>query len=207
MNSNEMYSILTRFGSCYQINLRFPVTDIVSNLENNFSWVRYNPRKKIERYGLSVTSLDGKMSGVPDLDSLYEYYDKTGIRLIERDFNVKTKAYKYFSKWFEPFEGSLGRTHVIKLMPGGFFPWHRDSKYPTISAFRLFLPIKFSDKSSIFLLEDNLLKFDNGIMYFIDTSKMHSLCNISTTDPCYFLVVNVDLTEEAINTVCSKMLG
>ncbi len=44
-------------------------------------------------------------------------------------------------------------------------------------------------------------------MYFIDTSKMHSLCNISTTDPCYFLVVNVDLTEEAINTVCSKMLG
>ena len=33
-------------------------------------WVQYNPRKNIPRYGLSITSLDGGFSGVPDLDSL-----------------------------------------------------------------------------------------------------------------------------------------
>ena len=38
--------------------------------EENFEYVQYNPRKPINRYGLSVTSLDGGCSCIPDLDSL-----------------------------------------------------------------------------------------------------------------------------------------
>ena len=74
MNGQEYYSILTRFGSYYPLNLNFSVDGIIKELEKNYKWVRYNPRKNIERYGLSVTSLDGKMTGIPDLDSFYDYY-------------------------------------------------------------------------------------------------------------------------------------
>lgn len=207
MIGHNLYSILTRFGSCYPIDLQFSVENIVKELEEKYEWIRYNPRKKIDRFALSVVSQDGGMSGIPDLDSLYEYYDKTGVRLTENDFKAKTEVYPYFAKWLDPFGTSVSRTHIIKMGPGGFFPWHRDSKYPGISAFRLFLPIKFPKKSCIFLLEDTPLKFDDGTFYFIDTAKMHTLCNVSPTDTCYFLVANIELTKEAIDAVCSKMLG
>ncbi|MBX3032387.1 MAG: hypothetical protein KF865_00555 [Bdellovibrionaceae bacterium] len=36
-------------------------------------WKPYNPRKNIARQGLSLTSLDGGLGGIPDLDSLMEY--------------------------------------------------------------------------------------------------------------------------------------
>jgi hypothetical protein len=207
MTGQEYYSVLTRFGDYYPLDLHFSVDKITTELEKNYQWVRYNPRKNIERYGLSVTSLDGKMSGTPDLDSFYEYYEKTGIKLTEDLFKNKTEIYHYFSKWLDPFEGMLGRTHIIKLMPGGFFPWHRDTKGSDISSFRLFLPINFSAKSFVFLLEDNLLKFNDGTLYFIDTAKMHSLCNVDPTKVCYFLVANINLSAQSVSTVCSKLTG
>jgi hypothetical protein len=207
MTGQDYYSVLTRFGDCYPLNLSFPVDEITKELEKNYQWVRYNPRKNIERYGLSVTSLDGKMSGMPDLDSFYDYYEDTGVRLTEDLFKNKTEIYHYFSKWLDPFEGMLGRTHIIKMLPGGFFPWHRDTKGPDISSFRLFLPIDFSKKSSIFLLEDDLLKFNNGTLYFIDTAKIHSLCNVNVTEPCYFLVANINLSAQSVSTVCSTLTG
>ena len=42
---------------------------------DNFSehWKPYNPKKHPGREGLSVTSLDGGFSGIPDLDSIREY--------------------------------------------------------------------------------------------------------------------------------------
>ena len=39
-------------------------------------WKPYNTRKPNNRWGLSVTSLDGGLSGIPDLDSLSEYNKK-----------------------------------------------------------------------------------------------------------------------------------
>ena len=45
-------------------------------------WKRYNPRKtENNRWGLSVTSFDGGLSGYPDLDSLLNYEQETGITL------------------------------------------------------------------------------------------------------------------------------
>ena len=46
-------------------------------------WVQYNPRKNIPREGLSITSLDGGFSGIPDLDSLKEYNEQHNIYIDE----------------------------------------------------------------------------------------------------------------------------
>ena len=176
MNNSVLYSTLTRFGEYYPLKLQNKVGNLITTLKDNFDWVQYNPRKHIDREGLSVTSLDGGISGKPDLDSLYEYYNETGIVL----------------------DGHLGRTHVIRLNRGGYFPPHRDNKHSDIDSFRLFLPLNYSSEQVVFLLEDKKMEFKNGQMYFINTSKMHTLFNTSEK-PFYFLVANVILTQESVD--------
>jgi hypothetical protein len=198
MNNSVLYSTLTRFGEYYPLKLQNKVGNLINTLKDNFDWVQYNPRKHIDREGLSVTSLDGGISGKPDLDSLYEYYNETGIMLNETSFTTKTPVYKYFKEWLDPLDGHLGRTHVIRLNRGGYFPPHRDNKHSDIDSFRLFLPLNYSSEQVVFLLEDKKMEFKNGQMYFINTSKMHTLFNTSEK-PFYFLVANVILTQESVD--------
>lgn len=56
------------------------------------------------------------------------------------------------------------------------------------------------------MLEDKRMQFDNGTMYFIDTAKMHTLFN-TAEDPFYFVVGNIILNEETVNTVTSHLFG
>lgn len=206
MNENSLlYATLTRFGDYYPLKMTGKVGSLIEDLNQNFEWVQYNPRKDINREGLSITSLDGGLSGKPDLDSLYEYYFETGIAYNESDFNTKTPVYPYFSNWLDPLEKYLGRTHVIRLNKGGYFPPHRDNKNSEIKSFRLFLPINYNDKR-FFLLENARMSFENGKMYFIDTAKMHTLFNTDET-PFYFVVVNVLLSEESVNKTCKFLYG
>jgi len=51
-------------------------------------WKPYNVRKPNNRWGLSITSLDGELSGIPDLDSLYEYNKNNGTNITNQD--IKT---------------------------------------------------------------------------------------------------------------------
>ena len=85
-----LYDCLTRYGDCYELN--FEVDKKLIDNELLFfknDWVQYNPRKNIPRYGLSITSLDGGLSGIPDLDSVREYNIKNNLKLDEIDFNKK----------------------------------------------------------------------------------------------------------------------
>ena len=206
MNNSVLYSALTRFGDCYALRLRNGLGNIIKDLENNFEWVQYNPRKSIHREGLSITSLDGGLSGRPDLDSLYDYRDKTGIVLKESSFTVKTPVYDYFKEWLDPIQQHLGRTHIIKLNEGGYFPPHRDNKNSNVESFRLFLPLNYDSMRNFFMLENRKLEFTNGEMYFIDTAKMHTLFNTNVI-PFYFVVVNVILTDDSVNNIIKYLPG
>jgi hypothetical protein len=206
MNNSVLYSALTRFGDCYSLRLRSSLGNIIKDLENNFEWVQYNPRKSIRREGLSITSLDGGLSGRPDLDSLYDYRDKTGIVLKESNFTVKTPVYDYFKEWLDPIQQHIGRTHIIKLNDGGYFPPHRDNKNSNVESFRLFLPLNYDSMRNFFMLENRKLEFTNGEMYFIDTAKMHTLFNTSVI-PFYFVVVNVILTDDSVNDIIKYLPG
>lgn len=203
--NSTLYSTLTRFGDYYPLSISYSIGSLIEDLNKNFNWVQYNPRKAINREGLSITSLDGGLSGKPDLDSLYEYYFETGIALGESDFNVKTSVYPYFEKWLSPLEKYLGRTHVIRLHNGGYFPPHRDNKNSSIKSFRLFLPLNYNSKR-FFMLEDSRMHFENGSMYFIDTAKMHTLFN-TDEQPFYFVVANIVLTEESVHDTLKFLTG
>lgn len=199
MLDSILYSTLTRFGDYYPLDLNFGTKDIISCL-GHYDWVKYNPRRNINREGLSITSLDGGMSGKPDLDSLYQYMVETGQELDEDDFTTKTEIYKYFQKWLDPIEKHLGRTHIIRLNEGGYFPPHRDNVHSKISSFRLLIPINYNSSHNFFMLEDRKIEFENGKMYFINTSKTHAVFNADPT-PFYFVVCNVILSEDSVNDV------
>ena len=66
-----LYDTLARYGDVYALSLHTD-RDILKELKK-YNWVQYNPRKNIPRRGLSITSLDGGLSGIPDLDSVKEY--------------------------------------------------------------------------------------------------------------------------------------
>ena len=70
---------LTQYGQLIELDITTDAEAMIA-WANEFDWVKYNPRKDINRWGLSITSLDGGITGVPDLDSLYEYNkeNKTG---------------------------------------------------------------------------------------------------------------------------------
>ena len=63
-----MYNNLLTFGDIIELDLSCDTSQLINNI-SKYEWLKYNPRKDINRYGLSVTSLDGKLTGI-DLDSI-----------------------------------------------------------------------------------------------------------------------------------------
>jgi hypothetical protein len=206
MNTANLFAC---FGDV--IELDFPVWNIAQVqqiLDSHPGWKQYNPRKNINRYGLSVTSLDGGYSGVPDLDSLLEYNKLNNTKYTETDFKVKTDIVDQISNLQELFtvlSPDLGRCHFLKLNAGGFFPPHRDngSSVPSQS-FRIIVPLGNTYKSEWhWVHEGKLLNLIPGKTYCINTTKEHSV--FSFKDNCCMLVFNVIATLKNIQTITNHL--
>ena len=202
------YLTLCGYGDFIELNLRIDQPKkVVEWTEENFTYVKYNPRKDVNRYGLSLTSLDGGLSGVPDLDSLIEYERITGIQYYEQHFKTKTPVYYYpaLESLLKPIEDDVMRSHILKLGPGGFFPPHRDYFGLYFDNFRAIIPLKnMNPPSHNFILEDKGLTWDIGKLYFLDTAKMHYVFNASMQD-MYMIVLNIELNERSVKFITEHM--
>jgi len=206
--SLELYNHLTVYGAVCEtlFKLENP-EEYVNWTEENFDYVRYNPRKDVNRWGLSLTSLDGGLSGVPDLDSIPEYNNENNTNYDERDFVVKTPAYYYDSlqTLIDPINQYIFRSHIIKLNQGGFFPPHRDFRGMWFDSFRIIIPLQnCSPPNLTFFVDDKLINWVHGAMYFVDTAKMHYLFNASF-DPSYMIVLNVELNEDTVKFITRNL--
>ena len=195
----DQYSKLSQFGKQIELEVTTDPNQLI-NWIDTFEWQKYNPRKDVNRWGLSVTSSDGTFNGI-DLDSLYEYNKEHGTEYAEKDFNKPTPVLNdQIAEILKPWQGHYFRTHFLKFGPGGFFPPHRDWNYtgePT-DVFRLIMPLRNVNPPQFnFVLEDKILHWEIGRLYFIDTLRMHYLFNNSFTDS-YWLVVNVDVNQDTI---------
>ena len=174
MTNLELYKILFLRSNCYKLSIEVDHAKLFDELNTyQHALVKYNPRKNIERYGLPITSLDGNITGVPDLDSLGEYNKLNNTNYTELDFNTPTKIYHETSikNIIKPFISWIGRSHAIYLMPGSFFPPHVDTDGFSIDTFRILIPLKNSNyPKCAFLLGDKLLQFEYGFMYVINTA-------------------------------------
>ena len=207
--SIDLYNQLTVYGSVYQTkHSMLNPKDFVNWTEKNFTYVQYNPRKKINRQGLSITSLDGNILGIPDLDSLLEYNIENESKYKERDFKIKTPVYYYddLKKIIDPIGDYIFRSHVLKINMGGFFPPHRDFYGRKIDSFRLIVPLLNCNAPRFnFIIEDTILNWEHGSMYFVDTAKMHYLFNMNI-EPAYMIVLNVDLNEKTIDYITQNLI-
>ena len=156
-------------------------------------WKPYNLKKPNNRWGLSITSLDGELSGIPDLDSLYEYNIRNNTDIKNQDINVFTEVYNNSTKlreMIEPWKPWLGRCHFLKLNAGGFFPEHYDiNKLDfTFDEIRLIGFLKnVSSHTMKFLYEDTVLKVKEGNLFWFNANKRHSVFSMS--DNCIMVVL------------------
>jgi hypothetical protein len=204
----NLYSNLTVYGNVYPTKIRLPDPDkFVQWTEENFTYVKYNPRKEINRFGLSITSLDGGLSGVSDLDSLAEYNLENSVSLHETSFNICTPVYDYPSlkQILFPIKDYIFRSHILKLNPGGFFPPHRDFRGSDFRSFRLIIPLKnMNPPECTFIVNNKIQYWKEGTVYFVDTAMMHYLFNASF-NPAYMIVLNVGLDINSIKFVVNNM--
>jgi hypothetical protein len=200
------YETITQYGNFIELDVTTDA-DMLVSWANDFEWVKYNPRKDVNRWGLSITSLDGRLNGVPDLDSLNEYNKENNTNYKEKDFNTPTPVLnQQIHDILLPWQGHYYRTHFLKFGPGGFFPPHRDWNYYSgiPDGFRLIMPLRNVNPPSFnFVLEDKLLHWEIGRMYFLDTQRMHYLFNSSFSDS-YWMVVNVALNDDAITKTLER---
>lgn len=193
------------------IELDFPLWDInqiQQILDSHSGWKQYNPRKGINRYGLSVTSLDGEYSGVPDLDSLLEYNKLNNTNYSETSFNVKTDIVEKIpnlNELLSALSPNVGRCHFLKINAGGFFPPHRDngSAVPSPS-FRIIVPLGNTKKKDWYWVQEGqILNLTPGKTYCINTTKEHSI--FSFKNNCCMLVLNVIASLKNINFITTHL--
>ena len=203
----QLYMLLANYVT--QIPLTLSLNDpksIPAWTEERFKYVQYNTsRPDIRREGLSITSLDGGVTGRPDLDTLY-HADGKG-RYDEMDFKVRTPVAEHpeIKKLLDHFGDNVGRSHILKINPGGYFPPHRDFRKQLFDTFRIIVPLLDTDYPSFtFMLEDQLLRWETGRPYFLDTAKQHHLFNCYST-PSYWIVLNIATNEQSVEQVLGKM--
>lgn len=178
------------FETCIRLDLPTPDIDLAS-----LPWVKYNPRKDIQRWGSSLTSLDGGTTGVPDLDSLYEFNKQNGTSYTEKDFKVPTETYKkHFSFLDDKF--NLGRSHFIRLGNGGFFPYHRDFDTET---FRLIYTVSGCESHNlVWIVNNQVIKLENKQWYYVNTKMIHSVFSFFGSEFVVFNVLNNDLGQKSV---------
>ena len=208
MNENFfLYQQLTQYGTVFELKPYMKNTrEFVNWTEENFKYVQYNPRKKIDRQGLSITSLDGGVSGIPDLDSLHEYNKEHGTNYNELDFSVPTPVFAHPSlkKIIGVFKPYMFRTHVLKINPGGFFPPHRDI-LGDFDSFRLIIPLmNCNPPSGNFIVDGKLQHWQEGKLYFVDTAKLHYLFQ-SDFNSSYWIIINLKTSLDSLTAVLSNM--
>lgn len=202
--------VIVNFGEIFELNL--PIWDqqrCMSVIDNHTGWVHYNPRKKINRQGLSVTSLDGGYSGIPDLDSLREFNIINNTSYNENHFKTRTSIVDQIPevKLLLDLFPDHGRCHFLRLNSGGFFPPHRDNGTANAipSTFRLIVPVFNFEKYHMNWIQDGqVVEFRHGTTYFVNTTKTHSL--FSYTDNCISFIMNVVATHKSLQTLIQHCL-
>lgn len=170
------------------------------------TWPRYNPRKPIERYCLDLTQIPG---GNGNVSSLKEYNDATGKTLMNKDFTEYTDIchnLPTIKSILDPFAQWIGRTHVIRIDAGGFFPPHYDTITGDDDGYDVRLVAAIHNINTmnfkwLYDTDDKVIPLQNGDLWFINTGKPHSV--FSFRNDAVIMVANLrfdaNLLKEILN--------
>lgn len=200
----QLYSQLFLYGDIVPLKFKIDIRQLEDELKFfEDKWIPYNiQRGDRGRMGLSVTSLDGKMTGYPDLQSLYQYGQETGQKVYENDFNQLTEVYdKVFAirELLDYFKEHLGRSRFVKFKAGGHFPPHRDHSlhFQMPDYFRIFIPLTHTGEDRLFFIYDNkIVNYEPGRVYLFNALKTHTV--FSVVENTLTLALSLRLSQAAI---------
>ncbi|NQZ19278.1 MAG: hypothetical protein HRT44_08490 [Bdellovibrionales bacterium] len=118
----------------------------------------------------------------------------------EMDFKTPTKAYSGIScltERLEPLAPFIGRSHVLRFAASGHFPPHRDSNFMRSDNFRIIGFFGCTHHTMHMALDNEILAFEKGRYYFLNTKRAHSL--VSFQDNSYCVVFNIQLCDETVD--------
>ncbi len=188
---------ISKLGNVAALDQRINSTNFENQVQGfKDQWKPYNPKKNnCGRFGLSLTSLDGGMSGVPDLDSVLEFNKMNNTHYSEADFCEKTEAYQKLQSLhptLNAFE-KLGRSHLIRFDSGGFFPPHRDPIPLRGACFRVLTLLSNCEECDfVLLLDGRQERLEAWRSYYVNTTLPHSV--FAFTSGATILVMNVPYT-------------
>ena len=171
---------------------RDKLLDELKPFEKDWKRYNYNEKKPNNRWGLSVTSIDGGLHGIPDLSSLRDWETQTGETIHNHDLNVPTDVYKNcptLQAILEPWKPWLGRCHFLRMDRGSFFPEHFDINKEDYSydEVRFVGFVNCNDKDFKWIYDDKVIKGNNGSLWYFNGNKRHSV--FSTVDGIILLVM------------------
>jgi len=159
-----------------------------------FNWHKYHSSKPIDRYACSITSIDGEDNPGINFEPLYPYNTQHGSNYTEMSFNKPTIHAKPFHNLLINFD--VGRSHYLRLPPGGYFPWHRDAD-PT--SYRLIYTISgCRPQSLVWILDDRVLQLNDNSWYYINTRKKHCLFSYDTATFAVFNIANDERNQRTL---------
>jgi len=160
--------------------------------EKDWKRYNYNTKKPNNRWGLSVTSIDGGLHGVPDLSSLRDWETQTGQVIHNHDINVPTDVWKKcptLQTILEPWKPWLGRCHFLRMDRGSYFPEHFDINKEDYSydEVRFVGFVKSNEYDFKWIYDDRVIKRNSGSLWYFNGNKKH--CVFSFSDGIVLLVM------------------
>lgn len=201
---------LQALSSWEPLQWKFKLNKIEEQLKPyNDKWVPYLRRDGVmnDREGLLLTGLEGDKYN--DSLSMPEVKKRVGRSLTETEFMYPTQLY-HDLKELQPmldFFAPLGRTMLVKVNKGGWFPPHKDHPMLTRDCFRIvaFLSYQTDHEAYEWEHEGQIRPITPGRAYYVDTRKTHRTA--AWLDNSIHLVVNIPKTWENVIKIMSTTLN
>lgn len=172
-------------------------------------WAPYLRREGVvnNRDGLCVVGLPGDSPS--DSLSMPEARRRTGKHLSELDFNTPTSLYDDLTSLHPLLDywNPIGRTMLVRLHAGGWFPPHKDQPQLTRETFRVvaFLGNSVSHDAYEWEMDGQKQTIKSGGVYYVDTRRTHR--THSWRDNSVHLVMNIPKTWENVLKLMSATMN
>lgn len=168
-------------------------------------WRPFQPKEGILNDRDSIL-LYGMLGDTPISPAgLAQYKKKLGYKPKESDLCYPTDAANLLTCCNEIFDyfGPLGRSFLIKLNAGGFYPKHRDHILLNRDTFRLIAFLGDAQDNMEWEVSGQIRQFLPNTVYYVDTRKLHRLSSWRPNST--MVVINVRKTWINVLKVLSRL--
>lgn len=200
---------LQALGDWVPLNFKIKESEWIKNEKEVQHWYRpfqpwvgqSNDRECVLLYGMEGCDPTAPVG-------LSQVAEVLGRKPAEIEFCFPTEAKEKltsFEEFFDYFDNEFGRSWILKLNAGGFFPFHRDHIILERGTIRLIAFLEDSRNNMEWLVDGIRREWMPNTIYYVNTMKMHRL--FSWGKDSKMVVFNLPKTWENIIKLASMVQG